>query len=125
MKISEFKKLIREEVKKVVGEAYSIPPTVSGNDFDKAIKEIIANIEKEIKDGVSTAIKIINFPESGSPIGPVLQYDKKTLNAYLNKFGYYQSLRRDVVNYLTEKDPKQKKDYEELIRNNLAKYWKK
>lgn len=125
MKISEFRKLIREEVRKVVGEAYSIPPTASGNDFDKAIKKIIANIEKEIKDGAPTAIQIINYPEPESPIGPVLQYNKKAFKAWENKLMYYQSLRRDVVNYLTEKDPKQKRDYEESIRNEIAKHWNK
>jgi hypothetical protein len=125
MKITEFRKLIREEVRRVVGEAYSIPPTVTGNDFDKAIKEIIANIEKEIKDGASTAVKVIDYPQPQSPIGPVLQYDKKAFKAWENKLMYYQSLRTDVVNYLTAEDPKQKRDYEESIRYELAKHWKK
>jgi hypothetical protein len=125
MKISEFRKLIREEVRNVVGEAYSIPPTVTGNDFDKAIKEIITNIEKEIKDGASTAVKVIDYPQPQSPIGPVLQYDKKAFKAWENRLMYYQLLRTDVVNYLTERDPKQKRNYEESIRYDLTKYWKK
>jgi len=125
MKPIELRKLIREEIRNVVGEAYSIPPTVTGNDFDKAIKEIITNIEKEIKDGASTAVKVINYPEPESPIGPVLQYDKKAFKAWENRLMNYQGLRRDIVNYLNEKDPKQKGDYEESIRYNLTKYWKK
>jgi hypothetical protein len=54
MKASEFKKLIREEVRKVTKEGYNIPTRTSGESFIEAVKAILPDLRKRIDKAAAT-----------------------------------------------------------------------
>ena len=57
MKLTEFKKLIREEVRKVIKEAYNIPTQVTGAEFVEAVKNLLPDIRQRI-DKAAKSVKV-------------------------------------------------------------------
>lgn len=57
MKTSEFRQLIREEVRKVVAEAYNIPTEVTGAEFIEAVESLLPDIRQNI-DKAAKNVKV-------------------------------------------------------------------
>lgn len=119
MKISEFRKLISEEVRRVVNETYSIPSNVTGKAFIKTIRQIIVNMEEDIKKQAAEGLKITPISDPDSQTGPTLRIDMKAFRAFEKKIGVYHDLKSITNDLLTETDPKQILDYEGFIRGIL------
>ena len=121
MKIREFRKLIREEVKKVVKEAYTIPTETSPESFVEAVKNVLQDIRKRI-DKAASAVKVTYVEDDyqtkrhpdGSELKVVyvgIEESNKLANAYnkiLRGLDLYQQGRPD-------------KATEQMIRSEISK----
>jgi hypothetical protein len=124
MKISELRKLIKEELGKTLTEGYNIPAQLSSEEFVQTVKDILADLKNQInKAAASAKVTFVDTKDVTRqyPFGSALTIKYEGIQEANKLMNIHNRILADLDDYTTTKSKAGQKMAEQEIRNTIAK----
>ena len=124
MKLSQFRQVIKEEVRKTLKEAYNLPTQATPEEFQQAVNDILLDLKKQI-DKAAASVKVVYIdndnPNRQYSVGNELMVKYEGIKQANKLVSAYNDILYYLDSYTKAREPRIQKSDENSIRSILAK----